>query len=354
MLVKRAPLLLELVGVEAVLSSTSVLGEAWTRRGARARGRGRWWARSPGTSAAGGARGSGAAARRRRASARRAPCGGRTGARARTRRASPVPTRLRGSARWSGTGKDEGRRRRSTEGTEVKKGPPPSSVGSSNRAGGLPTAQRPRRARTGECACRTWCSPRRCGAARLPSNTTRRVVALFQSELSSRQSDDVVALRHLRADQRLHRARRLLRGGVLAAGRGGDQPGRVDDGQVGAELVLDAHDAPLGPETVVVLQAAVLRLRRTRCKSEADDPSSPPVKESSRRRKHRGSTHEALYFMLIAIGRRVLVPPPTWLNWNPLSASTNALFPSVWWPTTKMAGASKGLSNSCAMLCSCE
>mmetsp|Transcript_6776 Transcript_6776/g.27633 ORF Transcript_6776/g.27633 Transcript_6776/m.27633 type:complete len:201 (+) Transcript_6776:9451-10053(+) len=91
-----------------------------------------------------------------------------------------------------------------------------------------------------------------------------------------------------------------------------------------------------------------------RCKSGRLISSSPPTKESSRSRKHRGSTHEALYFMLIAIGRRVLVPPPTWLNWNPISASTKALFPSVWWPTTKMAGASKGLSNSCAMLCSCE
>ena len=58
--------------------------------------------------------------------------------------------------------------------------------------------------------------------------------------------------------------------------------------------------------------------------------------------------------MLMAMGRRVLVPPPTWLNWKPMSASTSADLPSVWWPTTKMAGESKGLSNSCAMLWSWE
>jgi hypothetical protein len=91
-----------------------------------------------------------------------------------------------------------------------------------------------------------------------------------------------------------------------------------------------------------------------RCKSGRLISSSPPLKESSFNRKHRGSTHDALYFMFIAIGLRVFVPPPTWLNWNPIRASTRADLPSVWCPTTKIAGESNGLSNSCAMLCSCE
>ena len=63
-------------------------------------------------------------------------------------------------------------------------------------------------------------------------------------------------------------------------------------------------------------------------------------------RKQTGEVQAGLYCILSAIGRRVLVPPPTWLNWNPISASINALFPDVWWPITSTAGASNGLWKS--------
>ena len=43
------------------------------------------------------------------------------------------------------------------------------------------------------------------------------------------------------------------------------------------------------------------------------------------------------------MGLRVRVPPPTSLNWKPMSASTSALFPADWAPTTTTAGTSKGL-----------
>ena len=45
---------------------------------------------------------------------------------------------------------------------------------------------------------------------------------------------------------------------------------------------------------------------------------------SSVMRKQWGWMQAELYFMCSVMGRRVLVPPPTWLNWNPISASTSA------------------------------
>lgn len=46
-------------------------------------------------------------------------------------------------------------------------------------------------------------------------------------------------------------------------------------------------------------------------------------------KKQRGSPHNALYFICRVMGRRVFVPPPTWLNWNPMRASTKALLPTT-------------------------
>ena len=45
---------------------------------------------------------------------------------------------------------------------------------------------------------------------------------------------------------------------------------------------------------------------------------------SSVHRKQTGWTQAELYFMWSVIGLRVLVPPPTWLNWKPMRASTRA------------------------------
>ena len=68
---------------------------------------------------------------------------------------------------------------------------------------------------------------------------------------------------------------------------------------------------------------------------------------SSPWRKHLGWAQRGLYCILRATGRRVLVPPPTWLNWNPMRASIRADLPLDWCPTTTTAGASKGFSKSC-------
>ena len=57
------------------------------------------------------------------------------------------------------------------------------------------------------------------------------------------------------------------------------------------------------------------------CSSSRLSSASPASSVTS---THAGCTHAGLYFMCSVIGRRVLVPPPTWLNWKPSRASTRA------------------------------
>ena len=86
------------------------------------------------------------------------------------------------------------------------------------------------------------------------------------------------------------------------------------------------------------------------CISTRDMGRSIP---SSPWRKQRGDEQRGLYCMRSATGRRVLVPPPTWLNWKPMRASMRADLPEDWWPTTTTAGASKGFWKSCWVDDSC-
>ena len=71
-------------------------------------------------------------------------------------------------------------------------------------------------------------------------------------------------------------------------------------------------------------------------------PTSRSRPVTSSVRKQRGLAAEGSYCIRSAIGRRVLVPPPTWLNWKPISASISADLPDDWCPTISTAGASNG------------
>mmetsp|Transcript_10581 Transcript_10581/g.29129 ORF Transcript_10581/g.29129 Transcript_10581/m.29129 type:complete len:579 (+) Transcript_10581:741-2477(+) len=80
------------------------------------------------------------------------------------------------------------------------------------------------------------------------------VVRVLQAE------DDVLLLLHLGADHGLNLAGAVLQPRVALARGRGDEPWRVDDGQIGTVLVLDAHDDLLGPELALEVEARVLAL----------------------------------------------------------------------------------------------
>ena len=82
-----------------------------------------------------------------------------------------------------------------------------------------------------------------------PGGGVGPVVAVLQAE------DDELTLLDLGPHHGLHRPGGCLQAMVAPPGGGRDEAGRVDDGQVGAELVL-----LLGPELALPLQAGVLQL----------------------------------------------------------------------------------------------